>query len=56
MEKEEEQKAVFEIWLAAYNSRLVQVAQGSPGTKARVPAQSADEEGFQPDPSSGNNP
>jgi len=37
--KTEEQNPVFEIWLAAYNSRLVQVAQ----CKAPAPNPPADE-------------
>jgi hypothetical protein len=37
--KRDEQNPVFEIWLAAYNSRLVQVVQ----SKAPAPTQSPEE-------------
>jgi hypothetical protein len=44
--KREEQNPVFEIWLAAYNSRLVQVAQ----SKAPTPNPPADESNSPSDP------
>jgi hypothetical protein len=52
MSKDEEQKALFEIWLAAYNSRLVQVAQGGPA-RPRVETPSSSKEKYEPEPPSG---
>ncbi len=51
-EREAEQKRLFEDWLAAYNHRLVQVAQGSPGSRAAVREQATDA-GSKPEPPSG---
>jgi hypothetical protein len=53
-ESEDEKKPLFQIWLEAYNSRLVQVAQGSPSSKAPMQARSADQEGPKTEPPSGN--
>jgi hypothetical protein len=51
-ELEEQQKPLFEVWLEAYNNRLVQVAQGT----AKTPAQKqGPESGTEPEPSSGVN-
>jgi hypothetical protein len=55
MKKDEEQKALFEIWLAAYNDRLVQVAQGGTAGKPRVGEPSARDEERKPKPPSGPN-
>jgi dsDNA-binding SOS-regulon protein len=49
-ENEEEQKPHFEIWLAAYNDRLVQIARAA--AKAPVQGQSAESDS-KPGPSSG---
>jgi hypothetical protein len=43
-DSENEKKPLFQIWLEAYNNRLVQVAQGSPNAKAPMQARSADQE------------
>ena len=43
-DSEDEKKPLFQIWLEAYNSRLVQVAQGSPSAKGPVQAGSNDQE------------
>jgi hypothetical protein len=53
MKKEEEQKALFEIWLAAYNNRLVQVAQGGPAVRPRMEAPTKGEKECDPEPPSG---
>jgi hypothetical protein len=42
--EEEEQKPLFQIWLEAYNSRLIEIAQSSPGAKAPGSAQSSDQD------------
>jgi hypothetical protein len=52
MKKDEEQNALFEVWLAAYNDRLMQVAQGSPASKPRSEASSKGGE-IKPDSPSG---
>ncbi len=46
----EQQKPLFEVWLAAYNYRLVQVAQGSAGTKSPSAKEAA-----KPEPTQGTN-
>jgi hypothetical protein len=55
MKNEDEKKPLFQIWLEAYNSRLVQVAQGSPNAKAPMQARSADQEAPKPEPPAGSN-
>jgi hypothetical protein len=54
-DSEDEKKPLFQIWLEAYNSRLVQVAQGSPSAKTPMQARSADQEAPKAEPPSGNN-
>jgi hypothetical protein len=53
MKKDEEQKALFENWLAAYNNRLVQVAQGGTAIKPRVEEPSVSEKKLEPQDTSG---
>ena len=50
MKKEEEQKALFEIWLAAYNNRLVQVCQGGSTSKPGVEEPTRGEKDYEPEP------
>jgi hypothetical protein len=54
-DSEDEKKPLFQIWLEAYNSRLVQLARGNPNAKDSVQARSNDQEGPQTEPPSGNN-
>jgi hypothetical protein len=50
MKKDEEQKALFEIWLAAYNNRLVQVCQGGSTSKPGVEEPTRGEKDYEPEP------
>jgi hypothetical protein len=50
MKKDEEQKALFETWLAAYNNRLVEVAQGGMASKPRVEEPSPSDKQRKPEP------
>lgn len=54
-DSEDEKKPLFQIWLEAYNSRLVQVAQGSPNAKGSVQARSNDQEAPKTEPPSDTN-
>jgi hypothetical protein len=54
-DSEDEQKPLFQIWLEAYNSRLVQLARGNPNAKAPGHARSNDQEASQTEPPSGTN-
>ncbi|HEY6305285.1 MAG TPA: hypothetical protein VI488_02355 [Candidatus Angelobacter sp.] len=52
-DSEEEQKPLFQVWLEAYNNRLIEIAQSSPGAKASGLARPSDQDGPQLKPSPG---